>query len=518
MKKLLSVTMLIFMLVNSFAVSSFAQDSITISFDGAYSQNTLPGTRLLINTSRDVDSMGDVKCYLNGEEVIMNVTDEGFWIESVSGKNEIQLKVFDSSDPENPAIVSNILSKEFTAFEKVRVFAADDFNYDGDKVYDTTQFFNVSLASGEFENDNNTLKITATERRTIGLPGEGDKWTFGNELSKGGCMYLSYDFKTDMAAKKRLLYVDTKKGNVDSYINGPFLETDGTLSGLPGEYAKLRSVRIGENEWHNIKIVVDVKELCYDVYIDDIQVITDGVMDANSGVPGYVYIAQNWDRVESEYYFDNVELSHMAKSYTIKGYTESEGETKEGLSSFPLSGGCAKFVFSEPIPAFTKENVSFRVGGADADFEFRFDTDENAAYITPLMEFSGREECEISFSNMKSDIGASCFGDRSFIFNVSAPIYGIASSDITAYADTRTLLAEVTINNATTQDKQAAVIICLYKASKLIKAYSKSVSPLAQSGAECIIEGELPQDYDGEGVEFITYLMDKETFFAVDMY
>ncbi|MBE7050300.1 MAG: hypothetical protein E7394_05955 [Ruminococcaceae bacterium] len=515
MKKILTLIITALMLVQAFALPSFAEDTITIAFDGAYSDDTLPGTKLGV-ICEDVSAMGDVKYYLNGEEVQATQTDDGFTVESVAGKNEIQVKVFSGDDYETPIMTSNVITKEFANLEKVKTFSQDDFTFDGTSAYDTTQFFNVSLASGEFENVDNTLKITATERRTIGLPGESAKWTFQNELSKGGCMYLTYDIKTDMAARKRLLYVDTKKGNVDSFINGPFLEKDGSLTGLPASYAKLRNFDFTGDEWHNVEIVVDVANLIYDVYIDNIQVVTDGVMDANSGTPGYVYIAQNWDRVQSEYYLDNVEISQLAKSYTITPYTEINGETIEGLSDFPLSGGCAKFVFSETMPAFVEDNVTFTVDGKDADFDFYFDTDENAACITPLAEFSGREECRVSFANMKSNLGASSFGDRTFVFNVCPPIFGIATSEISVSSETSTLDAQIVINNLTEDDKNASVLICIYKDSKLIKTYSKSIQAFAGTGAECEIEGALPEGFTEGEFEFVTYLMDKDTFFAVD--
>ena len=515
MKKILSIITAAFLLIQAFALPSLAEDTITISFDGAYSDDTLPGTKLGV-ICEDVSAMGDVKYYLNGEEVQATQTDNGFTIESVAGKNEIQVKVFSGDDYENPVMVSNVITKEFANLEKVRVFMEDDFTFDGTNHYDKTQFFNVNFAQGEYENVDNTLKITATERRTLGIPGESSKWTFQNELSKGGCMYLSYDIKTDMAARKRLIYVDTKKGNQDSYINGPFLEKDGSLTGLPASYAKLRNIKVTGDEWHNVKIVVDVKKLTYDVYIDSVQVITDGVMDANSGTPGYVYIAQNWDRIQSEYYLDNVELSHLAKSYTITPYTEINGETTEGLSDFPLSGGCAKFVFSETMPAFVEDNVTFTVDGKDADFDFSFDSDENAAYITPLMEFSGREECCVSFANMRTNLGASSFSDGSFTFNVCPPLYGIASSDIAVSSEDSFFSAAVRVNNLTEDDKEASVIICIIKDSKLIKAYSKSIQALSGTGDECDIEGVLPEGIAEGEFEFVTYLMDKNTFFAVD--
>ena len=516
MKKILTLIITALMLVQAFALPSLAEDTITISFDGAYSDDTLPGTKLGIVLNEDPESYGEVKFYLNGEETPVTRTADGFTVDSVPGKNEIQVKAFLGGDYENPVMVSNVITKEFANLEKVRTFAEDDFTFDGTKAYDTTQFFNVSLASGEYENVDNTLKISATERRTLGVPGESSKWTFQNELSKGGCMYLSYDIKTDMAARKRLIYVDTKKGNQDSYINGPFLEKDGSLTGLPASYAKLRNIKVTGDEWHNVKIVVDVANLIYDVYIDNIQIVTDGVMDANSGTPGYVYIAQNWDRIQSEYYLDNVELSHLAKSYTITPYTVTDGETNDGLSDFPLSGGTAKFVFSETMPAFVEDNVTFTVDGKDADFDFYFDTDENAACITPLAEFSGREECRVSFANMKSNLGASSFGERTFVFNVCPPIFGIATSEISVSSETSTLDAQIVINNLTEDDKNASVLICIYKDSKLIKTYSKSIQAFAGIGAECEIEGTLPEGFTEGGFEFVTYLMDKDTFFAVD--
>ena len=117
---------------------------------------------------------------------------------------------------------------------------------------------------------------------------------------------------------------------------------------------------------------------------------------------------------------------------------------------------------------------------------------------------------------MKSNLGASSFGDRTFVFNVCPPIFGIATSEISVSSETSTLDAQVVINNLTEEDKNASVLICIYKDSKLIKTYSKSIQAFAQAGAECEIEGALPEGFTEGEFEFVTYLMDKDTFFAVD--
>ncbi len=221
-----------------------------------------------------------------------------------------------------------------------------------------------------------------------------------------------------------------------------------------------------------------------------------------------------------EFYIDNIRYgaANSIKRYAVSASTVMGDDETDGLDEFPLSGGKIKLEFSEEMGEIKKEDFILEVNGDAISFDLVFDADTNIAIITPLYTFIGREICKISYENVKTALGAPAQKTPSIEFGAALPPCAIARCTASEIIPGENMEFSVTVRNSTSDDKDAMVLIGLYKDGGLESVIASEALCPAGEDTDCSAELYIPEDYDTFGYKIVAYFMYKDSFFIIDFF
>ena len=527
MKKVLSVVLVFAMTMTMFVFSVSAETTITIDLkNDSYSPYTLEGTEMIVTPGVDLDDGQKIEYYLNGEKTGESYTAEDFAFNSVYGTNEMQAKLVSG---DTVVATSNIVTKTFYSLVKASTanLRKDSLaSWTATNWYARTQPTWVTFVDDPAGGGNKVTMVKApddTNKPSVYMFQITEKAYddfYESEDTGEGIIKISYSIYAENYAGSldmARLQFKSNGGTVSkhhAYVVAS--SSDGVLVNKSGENLT-RSHTQPVNEWVDVNIVIDNETKKYDVTIDGVQVVT------GRSFADYLYTFQlpiHYDGDEcATYYLKDLMIAQYRKPYTVTAYTVTDNGESDGLDAFPLSGASVKLEFSENMAEIKKDYISFEVNGNAINFDFSFDESTDTAIITPAYTFIGREKCRLSLNeNVMIEGAASSQGTYLMEFDVDLPPYAISKCVTGGIVSGEDAEFEVTVRNSTSDDKDAIVLIGLYKDGGLESVIASEALCPAGEDTDCSAELYIPEDYDTFGYKIVAYLMYKDSFFIIDSF
>lgn len=414
---------------NSFVEFDVAppREGPSMSVVGEYDADCFIGTKINVSTTAELLEGEKIFYYLNGEKVGESDTDGDFSFYSVAGENVLSAKVIDEYN--DVVAISNSIVLEFTKFAPMSGetyslgFDSNSFDANDFYGYNTTGKGYIPEIVTDAETDDNCMKVSISGAEYNGwemrFPGSG----LSNTFSSGWVVY-EYDVNFENFNSGSVNIFSIKTDSDEFICDGPAKDT--------GEWSKAPDGAFETDKWYNIKAVVNLDNKEMDIYIDGNLVWSDYDLGEDFSNINYFTLPRfvNYeDDAHSTYLIDNISVANYGRAYDVFKYTEIDGERIEGLDSFPRKGGSVVLSFSELLTSMAKDDFEFKVGGKNIDFEFSYDSADNEVTLTPLVTFSGDENCVIEYT-YRGD-GAS--GETMWRFFVEPPRDDISISLVGEY-------------------------------------------------------------------------------------
>ncbi|MBR5508260.1 MAG: hypothetical protein IKV88_09450 [Clostridia bacterium] len=394
---------------------------------GEYDFDNFLGTKINVSTTAELLEGEKIIYYLNDEKVGESDTDGDFSFYSVAGENVLSAKVIDEYN--DVVAVSNSIVLEFTKFAPMSG-ESYSLGFDSD-VFDENDFYEFEACNKGYipeivtdaEADGNCMKVSIAGDDYNGWEMRFPGNSLSNTFSTGWVVY-EYDVKFENFNSGSVNLFSIKTDSDEFICDGPAKDT--------GAWSKAPDGAFETNKWYNIKAVVNLDDKDMDMYIDGNLVWSDNDLGEDFSNINYFTLPRfvNFeDDAHSTYLIDNISVANYGRAYEVSKYTEIDGERTEGLDSFPRKGGSVVLSFSELLTSMAKDDFEFKVGGKNIDFEFSYDSADNEVTLTPLVTFSGDENCVIEYT-YRGD-GAS--GETMWRFFVEPPRDDISISLVGEY-------------------------------------------------------------------------------------
>lgn len=514
-KKLVSVILIAAMMVLLLPAAVMAEREIILSVSKEYDFNSFPGTKIETVSTANLEVGEKIVYRQNGVVVGEETTDGEYIYESIAGKNILTAEIVTPTD--EIVCVSAPVEIEFIGCEQLPgkkyelTFDSGEFN--PSDFLDFTYFNKGYIPEVVFDSEKNSyvMKVSITGSQYQGFemkfPGSSIAGSFN-----GGWSVYEFDIKFNNfgITTNRLYFIKTAGGGE---MVGASVDSGKMSAGYGGE-------NLNADEWYHIKSVINLDEKTEDFYINGVKVVSDKALKDNFSdimfysLPRFMNFS---DTKDSTYCIDNISLANYAKNYSVTSYKEINGERTEGLNGFPLSGGSAVLVFSEKMEKMDKSSFEFTVDGRSTDFDFEYDSNDNAARITPKNTLSGREQCRISFDNVKTSLGLGSSGDTFVDFSADSPVYGIASVNHTDIVGGELCDFNIELNNSSAEVKNGLVLVGLYDETGLLSVNTANVMVDAMSKGKVSLKLNIPSEYNPKMHKILTYLITDNTYFAIDL-
>lgn len=316
MKKFLATLLIVTMIMSLFTSVVMADSNISITLDKNYSDDTFAGTYLNI-TSDAVLSEGETVAYfLNGK--LVETKDEAgkCAIPSVTGENIIQAKVMNGDDV---VATSNEIKLNFKALTPVKTIRSDYFEYEALTpknyyTYETTgNGYGHSIVYENGEDGNRVLKYNAKKNQEDGTTVTQTYLCFpetGISSTTQNVEHISFEYDIKLEKLSTNVRLFRIAGN---WI--PNASYDFTGSNINNE-GEIGDVSLDLNEWYHVKVILDMTQRTYDLYVGGHQISADVKIPESFTTINLVDFPRALLKDDADYttfYVDNVEINEFKR-------------------------------------------------------------------------------------------------------------------------------------------------------------------------------------------------------------
>ena len=546
MKKIVTIAILILVLTFAFAMNSMAESAVSLDTAVRYA---FGGYEARVHVT---DSTGEAVSYVytvNG--VDSEMTESAEYNAPIDfGVNELYVTAYDFSG--NIIAVSDTIEITGNDYEKFSTLV----NYDFDTVSATQTIYSYTpTAADKATITNEKLDIGGTHGKVAWMKSENwlnHEWSasrpelhtpdtnwFNKAAGKTAFIY-ELDVMPKQVGKEQgfgTFYYRNSASENKTFVPLTFT-TDGKVrvvtsigtsySGAPEK----PEFDAPADEWINFKFVMDSVN-------EEFIIMANGVVYSSFGFDSTENDANAFDFEKTaaycrfpivlgssgvpedkplEFYIDNIkyEATNYVNRYAVSASTVTADGESEGLGGFPLSGASVKLEFSEVMEEITKEDITFEVNGDAIGFDFSFDSDTNTVIITPSYIFIGRENCKISYANVRTEDGAPSQKEPFIEFCSALPPCAVSECVTESIVPGEFSDFTVTVKNSTTDDKDAMILLGLYRDGGLESVIAGELYCTAGVDSSADVKLYIPEDYADSEYKTVAYLMYKNSFFIID--